>query len=331
MRKGCRGYTLTAVVGVGLAVFAAACSREGMDPASRPYPYRVVATVGMIADVARAVAGEHAEVVGIIGSGVDPHLYRPTRDDVAHLLQADVIFYNGLKLEGRMSDVLARVAGSGKPVIAAAERIEPDYLLALPESKGQADPHVWMDVRGWMRVVRGIAEALADFDPERAEDYRHRSEQYLAKLEKLDAYVVRVIGSIPEDQRVLVTAHDAFGYFGRAYDMEVRGIQGISTESEAGLRQINELVDLIVARKVRAVFVETSVAEKSVQAIVEAARARGQAVEVGGTLFSDAMGQSGTYEGTYIGMIDHNATVIARALGGQAPERGFHGQLRGQP
>ena len=331
MRKGRRGCAVTGVMGVGLALFVAACSREGADPASRPYPYHVAATVGMIADVARAVAGEHAEVVGIIGSGVDPHLYRPTRDDVAHLLRANVLFYNGLKLEGRMSDVLARVAASGKPVIAVAERVEEDYLLAQPESKGQADPHVWMDVRGWMRVVRVIAEALADFDPERAEDYRHRSAQYLAELEKLDAYVGQVIGSIPEDQRVLVTAHDAFGYFGRAYGLEVRGIQGISTESEAGLRQINELVDLIVARKVRAVFVETSVAEKSVRAIIEAARSRGQAVVVGGTLFSDAMGPPGTYEGTYIGMIDHNATVIARALGGRAPERGFQGQLRGQP
>ncbi len=324
-----RVWTAIAIT-VGLALGIVACRQEGDDRESKAYPVRVVTTVGMIADAVREVAGEHAEVVGLIGSGVDPHLYRPTRDDVARLQQADIIFYNGFMLEGRMADALTRIAALGKPAYALAEHLDEDYLLEPPDAKGEVDPHVWMDVRGWMEMVGVIAEKLASFDPERADDYRSRAEQYLEELAKLDAYVEDVIGSIPDDQRILITAHDAFHYFERAYGIEVRGVQGVSTESEAGLREINELVDLIAARQVRAVFSETSVAEKSVQALVEAARSRGHQVAIGPSLYSDAMGPANTYEGTYIGMIDHNATAIARALGGEAPAGGMKGQLRGQ-
>jgi manganese/zinc/iron transport system substrate-binding protein len=178
-----------------------------------------------------------------------------------------------------------------------------------------------------MRAVGVVGEALAGFDPEHADGYRERAAAYTTRLEALDAYARQVLGSIPEGQRVLVTAHDAFNYMARAYGLEVRGVQGISTESEAGVKDIEDLVGFLVERRIPAVFVETSVSDKNVRALVEGARARGHQVVVGGQLFSDAMGTAGTYEGTYIGMIDHNVTTITRALGGEAPEHGFQGKL----
>ena len=291
------------------------------------YPYRVVTTVGMINDLVREIGGERVEAVGLIGEGVDPHLYNPTRSDVAALMQADIIFYNGLQLEGKMTDVLIRVGRAGKPVYAVTDLIDPAYLMEHDELEGYSDPHVWMDVSAWMKALDVVAEALSEFDPAHAEEYRERAASYSAELSALHEYARQVIATIPERNRILITAHDAFNYFGRAYDMEVRGIQGLSTESEAGLLDINRLVDLIVDREIGAVFIETSVAEKNVHALIEGARSRGQSVRIGGTLFSDAMGPSGTYEGTYIGMIDHNVTTIARALGGHAPEQGLHGRL----
>lgn len=299
----------------------------GRESGVAPGGYRVVATVGMIADVVRQVAGDRAEVVGIIGEGVDPHLYKPTTADVKALQAADVVFYNGLMLEGRMADVLERMKRAGKPVFAVAEAIleGDDYVLA--EGDPHADPHVWMDVGGWMRVTRGVAGALSAFDGGNAGVYAENAERYLEELAGLDAYAKEALGSIPQSRRVLVTAHDAFNYMARAYGLEVKGIQGISTESEAGVKDIERLVDFLVERRIPAVFVESSVSEKNVRALIEGAGARGHEVFVGGELFSDAMGASGTYEGTYVGMIDHNITTIARALGGTAPERGLNGRL----
>lgn len=283
-------------------------------------PVRVVATIGMIADVVRNVAGQHAEVEGLIGEGVDPHLYKPTRTDVVRLSRADVVFYNGLLLEGKMTDVLHRVAESGRPVRAVTEAIleDSDYLLAKDDGSAHTDPHVWMDVQGWSKGVDVIAATLAAYDPAHAADYQANAAAYKARLEALDRYAKTAMATIPPHQRVLVTAHDAFQYMGRAYGLEVRGIQGISTESEAGLRDLEALVDFIVERRIPAVFVESSVADKNVRALVEGARARGHEVVIGGELFSDAMGAAGTYEGTYIGMIDHNVTTIVNALGGSA-------------
>lgn len=295
------------------------------------YPYRAVCTVGMVADIVRAVAGEQAAVEALIGEGVDPHLYKPTRGDVSALLGADVVFYSGLLLEGKMADTLVKVGRGGKAVYAVTERIDEAYLLEPPGQPGHHDPHVWMDVGGWRKAVEAVSASLQEFDPAHAAAYAERARGYIETLDRLDAYVREVIGSVPADQRVLVTAHDAFQYFGRAYGVEVRGIQGISTESEAGLEDLNRLVDLMVERGIGAVFVESSVADKNVRALVEGAKARGRAVSIGGTLYSDAMGPAGTYEGTYIGMMDHNATTIARALGGRTPERGWQGRLRGSP
>ncbi|MFW6336386.1 MAG: metal ABC transporter solute-binding protein, Zn/Mn family [Phycisphaeraceae bacterium] len=327
---------LTLVLGAVLVSVLAlpGCDRGAQTNASAPTsagpddrPYTIVTTTGMIADIAKQVAGEHAEVSNLIGEGVDPHLFTPTRSDVIALQNADVVLYNGLMLEGKMADVLVRLAGKGKPVIPVAERLRDreDYVITTEEE--YFDPHVWMDVRGWMTAVELIADELGEYDPDHAEDYQTNAEDYLDRLEELDAYVRNVIGSIPETSRVLVTAHDAFGYMGRAYDLEVRGIQGLSTESEAGVRDVRELVDLLVDRDIAAVFVETSVADDNVKALIEGAAARGHKVRIGGELFSDAMGEAGTYRGTYLGMLDHNATTIARALGGDAPADGWQGKL----
>ncbi len=292
------------------------------------YPYNVVTTVGMVRDIVRQVAGDKATVSGVIGSGVDPHLYKPTRSDIATLLEADVVFYSGLMLEGKMIDTFVKLSRDGKPVFAVTERVDESFLLSPPDMEGHQDPHVWMDPKGWMKAVEVVADSLAQYDPANAPEYKANAEKYLADLRKLDEYATKSLGSIPEKQRVLITAHDAFNYFGRAYDMEVRGIQGLSTESEAGLQDLNNLVQFIVDRDIQAVFVESSVAAKNVQALIDGANARGKTVTIGGTLFSDAMGAEGTYEGTYVGMIDHNVTTITRALGGEAPAKGMQGKLR---
>lgn len=300
----------------------------GMGASARAEPFQVTTTVGMITDIVRQVAGERAVVTGIMREGVDPHLYKPTRGDVVALTRADVVFYNGLMLEGKMIDVLVKVARSGKPVYAVTELLEGgDYVMT--DDADHYDPHVWMDVRGWIHAVGAVAKALGEYDPDGAAVYRANADRYTAELTRLDAYARESIASIPEARRVLVTAHDAFGYFGRAYGIQVRAIQGISTESEAGVRDINQLVGFLAERGIGAVFVETSVADKNVRALIEGARARGHAVDIGGTLFSDAMGSPGTYEGTYIGMIDHNVTTITRALGGKAPQTGMQGKLSG--
>ncbi len=302
---------------------------QGSPGAGVKTPYKVVATTGMVADIVRAVAGDKAEVSNIIGEGVDPHLYKPTRADVARLMEADVVFYSGLLLEGKMSDVLVKVSRD-KPVHAVTELVEESYLLEPPEMQGHFDPHLWMDVKGWMEAVKAVTKALSEYDTANADHYQKNSEAYLEQLTALDSYAKEKAATIPEKSRVLVTAHDAFNYMGRAYGLEVIGIQGISTESEAGLDDLNKLVDLLVEREITAVFIETSVADKNIKALLEGARARGHQVEVGGELFSDAMGAPGTYEGTYIGMIDHNITTIVRALKGEAPEKGLNGKLGGQ-
>lgn len=289
--------------------------------------FTAVATTGMIGDAVKAVAGNASKVDVLLGSGIDPHSYKPTRSDIARLASADIVFYNGLLLEGKMTDALMRVANAGRPVVPVTEALDEKYLLEPEGFAGQFDPHVWMDVTGWKKAVEAVRDSLIKFRPALADTFRTNAARYLGELDKLDTYVRDAVASVPKESRVLITAHDAFNYFGRAYDFEVQGIQGISTESEAGLKRIQELVDMLVKRRIGAVFVESSVSDRNVKALIEGARARGHTVKVGGELFSDAMGAPGTYEGTYIGMIDHNATTIARALGGKTPARGMSGRL----
>jgi manganese/zinc/iron transport system substrate-binding protein len=327
---------LLAIVGFCFA----GCSQNSADASLTPasasakntgpghYPYTIVTTCGMVTDIVEQVAGDKATVTGLMGEGVDPHLYKPTRNDVKHMTDADVVMYSGLLLEGRISDTFAKIARSGKQVFAVTEGLDESYLREPPEFGGHYDPHVWMDVNAWSKCVGFIADSLAQYDPPNASFYRENSEKYRAELKKLDDYARKTIGTIPEKQRFLITAHDAFGYFSKAYNIPVRSVQGISTESEAGVDDINRLVDFIVENKVNAIFVETSVSEKNITAIIEGAKKRDWPVKIGGQLFSDAMGPAETYEGTYIGMIDHNVTVVTRALGGEAPKTGLNGKLK---
>jgi manganese/zinc/iron transport system substrate-binding protein len=291
-------------------------------------PFEIVTTIGMVTDIVRQVAGDRANVTGLMNEGVDPHLYQPTRDDAITLRDADVVFYSGLHLEASaMQSLFRQQAEAGKPVFAVTDILSRGYLHSPPEFEGHYDPHVWGDIAAWSLCVEHIARALSAYDPEGAESYAANAKAYRQKLEKLAEYAAKSIASIPEEKRVLITAHDAFSYFSCAYQIPVKSAQGISTESEAGVNDVNSLVDLIVARKIEAIFVESSVNEKNMLAIIEGAKQRGQEVTVGGELYSDAMGPKGTYEGTYLGMMDHNITTITRALGGEAPERGLHGQL----
>jgi len=289
--------------------------------------FKIVCTTGMVTDIVRQVAGERAEVEGIMGSGVDPHLFRPSTSDHSKLFAADVIFYSGLMLEGGLESALKKARERGKPAYAVTEEIDPSDVRHAEQFEGHPDPHVWNDVAAWSECVAFVAKALAEYDPVHAADYQRNAERYRAELAELAAYAKQVIASIPEEQRVLVTAHDAFEYFSRAYKIPVRSVVGITTESEAGVEDINALVNFLVEQKIPAVFVETSVNSRNIEAVIEGAAKHGWEVKIGGTLFSDAMGATGTYEGTYIGMLDHNATVVARALGGEAPERGLHGKL----
>lgn len=289
----------------------------------------VLATTAMVGDLARRIGGDRIALEVLMGEGVDPHLYKPTREDVAKLLRAGLVLYSGLLLEGKMTDAFTRIARTGRPVVAVAESLPREALLAAEGAEGHPDPHVWMDVSLWSQVATRIAQQLKETDPAGAATYDANLAALRQELEALDGWARQAIASIPAPQRVLVTAHDAFNYFSRRYGIEVMGIQGLSTESEAGLRRIEELVGILVERRIPAVFVESSVSDRNVRALVEGAAARGHRVVIGGELFSDAMGAPGSYEGTYPGMIDHNVTVITRALGGQAPSRGFSGRLAG--
>ncbi len=312
----------------GAAAFVAAlCMIVFTGAAGAESRHAIVTTTAMIGDSVRHVAGDRGDVVSLMGEGVDPHLYRPSRSDVARLTRADFIFFNGLNLEPQMEPALDRIAGIGRPVIAVAEAVDVSQRLSPPEFGGHFDPHVWMDPSLWTAVAGMARDALSAADPAGASDYADNAAAYAERLLALHRFAEETLSTVPPEMRVLVTAHDAFNYFGHAYDFEVIGIQGISTESEAGLRRIEDLVDVLVDRRIPAVFVESSVSARNVEALVDGAAARGHTVRIGGQLYSDAMGPAGTYEGTYIGMIDHNVTTIARALGGSASPSGMSGQL----
>ncbi|NOD85733.1 metal ABC transporter solute-binding protein, Zn/Mn family [Ruegeria sp. HKCCD6119] len=289
-------------------------------------PLKVVATTGMIADAARQVGGDQVDVKGLMGPGVDPHAYRQTRSDIVAMTRADLILWHGLYLEAQMEDFF-RDLERKRTVVAVAEGIDTSKLRAHDDYADKYDPHVWMTPELWRDVVLEVQAALTEVRPDEAEVFAANAQAHLADIDRLTAYADQVLASVPDNNKVLVTAHDAFGYFGESFGFEVLGIQGISTQSEAGLNRIGELVDLLVDRKITAVFVESSVSDRSIRALIEGAAAKGHEVHVGGELFSDAMGEEGTYEGTYLGMLDHNITVIASALGGDVPDRGMDGKL----
>lgn len=304
----------------GIAALAVAMPATGAWAQDR---LQVVATTGMIADAAREVGGNLVEVRALMGPGVDPHAYRQTRTDIVAMADADLVLWHGLYLEAQMEDFMRGLQNEGRKVVAVAESLPRNLLIGHDDYEDKFDPHVWMNPSLWSRVVLTVRDALIAAAPQHEAAFRANADAHQDELRRLAQYTTNVLSSVPAESRVLLTAHDAFNYFGSTYGFEVMGIQGISTESEAGLQRMSELVDLLVERNIRAVFVETSVADRNIRALVEGAAARGHEVIVGGELFSDAMGEADTYEGTYIGMIDHNATVIARALGGSAPERGM--------
>lgn len=289
-------------------------------------PLQAVATTGMLGDLLQSVLGDKAEVHVLMKPGVDPHTYIPTRQDTLDLQNASLVFYNGYHLEGRMGDIL-ELLGKDKSVLIAADFIPHEKGITTNEGSVH-DPHIWTDVSLFREVALGVGEQMATLQPENAAYYRANAAAYADKLQALHDYGTVAMQTLPEDRRILVTAHDAFSYFGRAYGVKVLAVQGISTEAEAGLRDINALIDKIVTNNIPAIFFESSVSPKTIQALLEGTRARGKSIRIGGELYSDAMGPEGTYEGTYIGMMDHNLTTVVRALGGDAPERGFQGLLK---
>ena len=282
-----------------------------------------IATVGMVADVVRNVGGSCVEVTAMMGPGVDPHLYRASEGDVLRLLNADIIFYSGLHLEARLAELFEEMT-SVKTTVPVANAIPEENRLRDPNFD-QIDPHVWMDAELWSYTAGSTRDALTTYDPAHAAYYSANADAYLEQLEELDAYIHEQIERIPEEQRVLVTAHDAFQYFGQGYGVEVFAPQGITTATEAGVNDIRRTIELLVSRNIPAVFVESSVPPDILEAIVAGAEAQGQEISIGGQLFSDAMGEDGTPEGTYIGMIRHNVDTIVAALTGEAaatPEAG---------
>jgi manganese/zinc/iron transport system substrate-binding protein len=275
----------------------------------------VVATIGMITDVVENVGGSRVEVEGLMGPGIDPHLYKASEGDLRRLERADVIFYGGLHLEAKMADVLERI-GERRATQAVTDAIPRNALLRPAQFQGQYDPHVWFDVTLWMKAVEQIRDRLSELDPKSAELYRRNAAAYLTELRELDDYVHEQALRVPEGRRVIITAHDAFNYFGEAYGFEVRGLQGISTAAEAGAGDVQGLARFIASNRIPAIFVESSVSSRTIEAVREAVRSRGFDVEIGGSLFSDAMGDEGTPEGTYIGMVRHNVDTIVEGLRG---------------
>ncbi|SCZ66690.1 manganese/zinc/iron transport system substrate-binding protein [Epibacterium ulvae] len=289
-------------------------------------PLKVVATTGMIADAVRQVGGDAVEVKALMGPGVDPHAYRQTRTDIVALTRADLVLWHGLYLEAQMESFMQDLSEK-RTVVALADQLPTSILRGHDDYDDKFDPHVWMAPALWKLMIDEVETALSTVLPEKAEIFAANAQAHQSELDALVAYGQNTLSKVPDNRRVLLSAHDAFGYFGREYGFEVMGVQGISTQSEAGLNRISALVDMLVDRQITAVFVESSVSDRSVRALIEGAAAQGHEVQIGGELFSDAMGADGTYEGTYVGMLDHNITTISSAFGADVPARGMNGKL----
>ncbi|WP_046173438.1 metal ABC transporter solute-binding protein, Zn/Mn family [Domibacillus indicus] len=300
-----------------LALSAAGCGQTEKgesETGSNDYgPIMVTTTIGQIADAVENIGGEHVEVHSLMGPGVDPHLYKAKQSDIELLQDADVVFYNGLHLEGKMLEIFEQMSES-KPAVAIADSIPKDDLRKDAADETVIDPHVWFDIDLWKTSLTEVKDTLIEADPENKDDYEQNAEDYFAELDELKEYAAEELAGIPKKQRVLVTAHDAFNYFGAKHDMEVMGLQGLSTDAEYGLADVQSLVKTLVERNIKAVFVESSISEKSINAVIEGAKNQNHDVKIGGELFSDAMGKAGTEEGTYTGMYKHNVDTIVNAL-----------------
>jgi manganese/zinc/iron transport system substrate-binding protein len=299
-----------------LSLLLSACATEtGISNSNGKL--NIVTTTGMIADIAKNVGGEYVEVTALMGPGVDPHLYKASEGDIRRLQEANLIFYNGLHLESQLGEVLEKMNDFNITTVAVADEIDPAILLSHPQYEDAYDPHIWFDVTLWMQAVRRVQEMLSETDPAHKSAYEANAQAYLVELEELHQYVLDQAQTIPAEKRVIITAHDAFSYFGRAYGFEVRGLQGISTESQAGTADVQALASFIVEQQIPAIFVESSVPQRNVEAVQAAVQSQGFDVQIGGSLFSDAMGSEGTPEGTYIGMVRHNIDTIVAALKGE--------------
>ena len=291
------------------------CNEQNSDgnKAGNSGKIKIVCTTGMITDLVKTIGGDRVEVIGLMGPGVDPHYYKASQGDIQKLGSADVIFFNGLFLEGKMEEIFEKMARK-KKVVAVSQNVSQDKLRKPPEFDGNYDPHIWFDVSLWQTTIDVVISTLSAIDPEGADYYAPNGKAYFAQLDSLHQWVKQQIATIPKAHRVLVTAHDAFGYFGLAYDIEVVGLQGISTVAEYGVNDVSRIVDLVVSRNVKAIFVESSVPQRSINAVREGCRARGFEVIIGGTLYSDAMGAAGSGADYYIGMVQSNVNTIVSAL-----------------
>ena len=283
------------------------------SPDSYSEKIAITTTTNVITDLVENIGGDHVSVTGLMGPGIDPHLYRPSASDVKSLQNADIIFYNGLDLEGKMGDIFVKIGREGTSVLAVSENIPPESLLIL-DANGNFDPHIWWDIELWTEAAKIVATGLKEYDPNNSENYEKNLLEYLNQLDSLNSNNLNKINSIPSEQRVLVTAHDAFQYFGHAYGFEELAIQGWSTDSEAGIKEIQNLADEISKRKIKALFVETSISPATIEALKAAVQDKGHDIVIGGELFSDAIGEKGTAEGTYIGAFTHNIDAIVKAL-----------------
>ncbi len=306
---------MLAVAVLALLTACTSTAASGDEPIG-DRPLRVTTTTNFITDTVQRIGGADVEVTGLMGPGVDPHLYRASAGDVQALRDADVILYGGLQLEGRMAELLDELAQEQPTKAVTADIPRTELLAPAPGANEEYDPHVWFDVTLWEQVSRTIAATLSDRDPARAADFQANLDTYLAELTELDAYVTQRMAEIPPERRLLVTSHDAFEYFGRRYGLEVEGIQGISTAAEATTADVERVAGLIAERGVPTVFVESSVPRQTIDTLIAAAAQRGATVTVGGELYTDAAGSPGTPAGTYIGMLRANADLIATGLGG---------------
>lgn len=274
----------------------------------------VVTTTSMITDLVKNIGGDYINLQGLMGSGVDPHLYKASEGDVTKLVNANVIFYNGLHLEGKLVEVFEKMGTATKTPIALGDVLDKSTLIGSDYFASSYDPHVWFDINYFRQFTKKVTQVLSEKDPDNAANFRANETAYLLRLDNLQSRIKTTIETLPRDKRILVTAHDAFNYFGKAYDFEVVGLQGLSTATEAGVQDVQNLSTFIIENNIKAVFVESSVPKRTIEALQAAVISKGHEVAIGGTLYSDALGNAGTVEGTYVGMFEYNVNTIVNAL-----------------
>lgn len=274
----------------------------------------VVTTTTMITDLVKNVGGDSINVQGLMGSGVDPHLYKASEGDVSKLSNADIIFYGGLHLEGKLVEVFEKMQRQNIKTVAISDALDQKTLISSEYFAGNYDPHIWFDIGYWKTITEYVTKILAEADPKNKETFETNGKLYIKKLDTLESEIKSIIETLPKEKRILVTAHDAFSYFGRAYDFQVVGLQGISTATEAGVQDVQKLAAFIIEKEIKAIFIESSVPRRTIEALQAAVNSKNHQVAIGGTLYSDALGNSGTEEGTYIGMFKYNVNTIVNAL-----------------